>query len=195
MSHNARSMYTCWVQLLGPTWGGCCSRLARVRSYAHCARGTRIARGGPPLPLIAHRAFPLRALRVGPIAMACTTGSGLSGQLHPDKDTAEDKSKESTGRKCHLRGGNPQRPGVLRWKAQQEGHKVFSLPRGDGHVPPSQRSEDGQRREKMACFTSARRMPPPSMPPPPWAMPLPSMPPGKTASPNTGCLTVWKPSF
>ena len=81
--------------------------------------------------------------------MACTTGSGLSGQLHPDKDTAEDKSKESRGQKRHVRGGNPQRPGALRWKAQQEGHKVFSLPRGDGHVPPSQRSEDGQRREKI----------------------------------------------
>jgi len=58
--------------------------------------------------------------------------------------------KEPTGR---VRGGNPSRPGLLRWKAQRDGQQLPNLPRGEGHITPNQRSADGLLTHKLQVLS------------------------------------------
>ena len=63
--------------------------------------------------------------------------------------------KQPTGR---VRGGNPSRPGLLRWQARRHGKECpTNLPRGEGHITPDQRSEDGLLAHKLQVLTLYHR--------------------------------------
>lgn len=79
----------------------------------------------------------------------------------PIDGEAKGKGKRQKPRE---RGGNPGRPGLLRWQAKRDGWRVAGLekaPRGEGHLPVADRSEWGKRQHQMNLVSALVRKRPP----------------------------------
>ena len=92
-----------------------------------------------------------------------SSGDGPSAAGHGEHphETASAASTGDERRNRSERGGNPTRPGLLRWRARTHGIRLpvslAQLPRGEGHLPPDQRSHDGQMHHKLQILMQLQK--------------------------------------
>ncbi len=97
--------------------------------------------------------------RRNPKVFCCSACLPQKPTIYGD-DGSKGGGKGKRSRQRGERGGNPARPGLLRWQAKQDGRRLPNLdrlPRGEGHLPLDARTDEGMRRHHLDIVAALTR--------------------------------------